>query len=82
MAEDRLDVDVVGHIVVREGTVVESKAVRFSVRRAGDEAIVEIWEDYDTKVAEQLLPWDGVREFIVTHFRPQRGRPGPKPQAE
>lgn len=78
MPEERIEIDVVGHIVVRYGNIVDSRPTRFSVRRDGADAIVEIWHNFDEKMAEQIVPWASVKEFIVTHFRPQGAKTGPK----
>lgn len=78
MADERIEIDVVGHIVVRYGNIVDSRPTRFCVRREGDDAVVDVWHNFDEKIAEQRLPWSAVREFIVTHFRPQGAKTGPK----
>lgn len=78
MSGERVEIDVVGHIVVRYGNVVDSRPTRFCVRRDGDDALIEIWHNFDEKIAEQRVPWSSVREFVVNHFQPQGAKTGPK----
>ncbi len=78
MTQDRIEVDVVGHIVVRYGNIVESRPTRFTVRKDGDNALVEVFQNFDEKLDERVIAWATVREFVTTVFNPQSAKTGPR----